>query len=111
MIEYELDEFKKRFPHLAKELEAEARSLSELVESTEPPFMPTAIDYLRRCRTVKEAKEVLEYLVRTGQLKEEEREVFEEVLNNEGLESLGPRKEFGYYSEKYIKEKARREPP
>ncbi|MEM4700312.1 MAG: DUF2095 family protein [Candidatus Nezhaarchaeales archaeon] len=102
-MEYELSEFRKRFPNLAKELEAGTRSLSELVESVEPPSMPTVVDYLRRCKTMEEAKEVLEYLVRTGQLREEERDVLEKVLNNEGLESLGPRKEFGYYSERYIK--------
>lgn len=105
MIEYDLDEFKKRYPHIAKELEEKVgvRSLSKLIKDDEPPFIPTAIDYLRRCKTLEEAREVLNYLVSIGELKADERQFFEEVLSNKGLESLGPRKEFGYYSEKYAK--------
>ncbi|MCX8204311.1 MAG: DUF2095 family protein [Candidatus Nezhaarchaeota archaeon] len=105
MIEYDLDEFRKKYPRIVKELEEGTcvKSLFELIEGTEPPSMPTVIDYLRRCGTIREAKEVLEYLLRTGQLRKEEKEILEGILNSEGLEPLGPRKEFGYYSKKYVK--------
>jgi len=104
--EYDVKEFRRKYPHLAEELEegVGVKSIKELVEGAGPPFMPTAVDYLRRCSSLEEAMEVLEYLARTGQLREEERRLLEEKLVNEGLESLGPRKEFGYYSEKYLKD-------
>jgi len=105
MKEYDLEEFKKKYPYLAKEiLEGNGvRGLSELLEGDEPPFMPTAVDYLRRCNSTAEAVEVLNYLTRIGQLKDEERRELENKIFNEGLESLGPRKSFGYYSERYLK--------
>lgn len=106
MEEHDLEEFKRRYPHLAKELidGVGVRKLSELLESDEPPLIPTAVDYLRRCNSIAEALEVLDYLTRTGQLEEEERKELEDKIVNEGLESLGPRKSFGYYSERYLKD-------
>ncbi len=104
MKEYDIEEFKKKFPHLAKELEegVGVRRIKDLVEET-PPYLPSAVDYLRRCHSLEEALEVLEYLVRTGQISEDEgRELKDRVLKD-GLESLGPRKNFGYYSEKFLK--------
>jgi hypothetical protein len=104
--DYEVEEFKRRYPNLARELEdgIGVRSMAELAEGAEPPFMPTAVDYLRRCRSLKEAFDVLEYLARTGQLSEEDKGSLREELMKGGLESLGPRREFGYYSERFLGE-------
>jgi len=105
LTEYDVEEFKKRYPHLAKEL-AEGkgvRRFSDVVEGEAPPFIPGPVDYLRRCKSVEEAKEVLDYLERIGELDKKERADLEEQLDNEGLESFGSRKDFGYYSERYLK--------
>ena len=116
MLEFDLEEFRRRYPNLARELERGigVKRLSELVEQQQsqeevredegPPSNPTAIDYLRRCRSVQEALEVLDYLERTGEISRGERQELEERLLSEGLESFGPRKSFGYYSEKYLKD-------
>ncbi|PCN50352.1 hypothetical protein B6U99_04915 [Candidatus Geothermarchaeota archaeon ex4572_27] len=114
MLEFDLEEFRRRYPNLARELErgVGVKRLSELVEQQSqgeareegPPSNPTAIDYLRRCRSVQEALEVLDYLERTGEISRGERQELEERLLSEGLESFGPRKGFGYYSEKYLKD-------
>lgn len=104
MRDYDIEEFRRKYPNLARELEGGigVRSVAELAEGVEPPFMPTAVDYLRRCRSLEEAFDVLEYLARTGQLSEEDKALLRGELMRGGLESLGPRKEFGYYSERFL---------
>jgi len=105
MMEFDLEEFKRKYPHLSKELEEGigVEKLSSLISTSEPPAMPGAVDYLRRCKSVQEALEVLDYLERTGELSKEHRQLLEAQLLSEGLESFGPKKDFGYYSEKYLK--------
>lgn len=102
-----IDEFRKRFPHLAKEMlddnELEITVHFDDVESDVKPidpwhnYTPTVVDYIRRCKTVEEAYEVIDYLEKRGEISSDEARMYREKLEKEGLRSFGPMKEDDYY--------------
>jgi hypothetical protein len=113
----EIDEktFKKLFPNLYKEIAEKKMSLpidaartsieegeAEAKKSREAPSMPTVIDYLRRCENDEEALEVIEYLERRGEITSEEALRLKKQVREFGVRSFGSKKEWGYYSEKYL---------
>jgi len=100
----EKEEFKKRFPTLAKEIEeGEGRAkLSFQVEKPERKrkfagYEPDIVDYLRRCNTEEQALEVIEYMKYRDEITDEEANQYVEKLEEQGLRSFGTRKEPGYY--------------
>ncbi len=105
-----LDEFRKKYPHLARELLDEEHDEStdiELIVERLPPdpwrgYVPTVVDYLRRCKTVEEAYEVINYLEKHGELKHEDAEEYRRLLKENGLEYFGSRKEENYYYKKAL---------
>lgn len=104
MVEMDLKEFKKRFPHLALELQGSSnRSLRTLVDGKIDPFLgyePTVEDYIRRCETLEEAEQTIDWLVTHGKLCRDRAMKLKQRLRNEGLRSFGPKKEPGYYLRK-----------
>ena len=100
----ERDDFKKRFPALAKEME-EGKGKADLSFEVEPPqprrrfagYTPGAEDYLRRCSGEEEASEIIDYLRDRGEITGEEADRLHRQLREEGLRSFGPKKEPGYY--------------
>ncbi len=94
MIEYDIEKFKKLFPHLAKEL---LEGAPRLGRDPLRGFMPGAVDFIRRARTVEEAEEVIDYLEKKGEISKEEAEALRKQLREKGLESFGRRKTPGYY--------------
>ncbi|MGC8982391.1 MAG: DUF2095 family protein [Desulfurococcaceae archaeon] len=102
MKEYDLEEFKKKFPRLAKEMFSdEAKKLELRVEMGLPDpwrgYVPTVVDYIRRCKSVEEALEVIDYLAKRGELEAEEAEELKKILMSNGIEAFGGRKEDDYY--------------
>ena len=102
--EYDLDEFKKRYPNLYMELiEGKARILSVRInyssKSADPwtNYEPNVVDFIRRARTVEEALEVVDFLERIGEISRDEAERYRRILNEKGLSAFGPRKRDGYY--------------
>ena len=98
--EFEIEEFKRRFPHLAEEiLSGKTKSIRLKVYIIDPwrGYAPTVVDYIRRCKTIEEAFEVLDYLVKRNELSLEEAEKYREMLRNGGIEAFGGRKEDNYY--------------
>ncbi len=100
----EKEEFKKRFPSLAKEIEeGEGKAdLSFQVEKPKPKrkfagYSPSIIDFIRRCNTKEEALEIIKYMKKRGKITEEEYETLIEQLNEDGVRSFGPKKAPGYY--------------
>lgn len=107
----EKKDFKRLFPHIAEEVESGASKvdfdkLNEPPPSTEPSyaedrkyagFLPGAADFIRRCRKPKEAEEIISYLEKKGDIRDEEAEALRSQLRAGGLKSFGPHKGPGFY--------------
>jgi hypothetical protein len=100
----ERDEFKKRYPALAKEVE-EGKGKADLKFEVEAPkpersfagYEPGVVDFLRRCSGDEEALEIIEYMRKRGEVTGEEAERLCAQLREKGVRSFGPKKEPGYY--------------
>lgn len=116
-MEIDEREFKKLFPHLYREIIQKKKSLlidairasidegeTEAEKRGEAPSMPTVIDYLRRCEDDEEALQVIDYLERRKEISSEEAEKLKKQVREFGVRSFGSKKEWGYYSEKYLKD-------
>ena len=115
---------KEIFPNLYKELETGENKVSidalrkDLLEAeeavecepeeelaascTETPdklrhFYPTAVDFIRRCDTEVQAKEIIDYLEKKGEIAKEEADAMRGKLQLEGVRSFGAKKEENYY--------------
>ncbi len=102
------EEFRKNYPALAKELESSetqeyqidgVRVMSEDSDKPSEPrtYIPSVVDYIRRCDTVSQALEILEYLVKSGELTNSMARDIKRQLKSEGLRSFGTKKEKGHY--------------
>ena len=118
---------KKMFPHLYEELETgevkvpinamrknavEAEEEvageecgceeEEFTPCTETPdklrhFNPSAVDFIRRCDTESQAKEIIDYLQKKGELTRERADQMRCQLKQKGVRSFGPKKEENHY--------------
>jgi hypothetical protein len=100
----EKEEFKKRFPNLAKEMEEGVGKANLKFQGEKPQeerkfarYSPNVTDFIRRCSTHEEALEIIEYLKERGEITSEDAENYINKLNNEGLRSFGFKKKPGYY--------------
>ena len=102
----DIDEVRKKFPHLTKEIEEKkmkfsinsVRTQSNKEENIDlPGYMPDVVDYIRRCDTVEEALEIVNFLEKRGELSLEEVIRIKAQLKAMGLRSFGSKKETGYY--------------
>jgi len=111
MIEMDIEELRRKYPHLAKELEEKIMCVEVRGSRTDDEDfqidMPDAVDYIRRCKSVREAEEVISFLERTNQISRSKADELREQLYSQGLESFGPHKEFGYYMKKYYAKRVR----
>jgi hypothetical protein len=98
------DDFKKRYPALAKEME-EGKGKADLrfeVEAPQPKrkfagYEPGVLDFLRRCSCDEEALEIIEYMKGRGEVTGEEAEALCAQLREKGVRSFGSKKEPGHY--------------
>jgi hypothetical protein len=118
---------KKMFPHLYSELEDEnsenqvsidavrdnpeaAENAAKIEDVTEEEFLkptkttdklrhfnPSAIDFIRRCDTDKQAQEIISYLQKRGELTQEQAQELEHTLKQQGVRGFGSKKEENYY--------------
>jgi len=106
-----IDEFRRKYPHLAREiLDGEGLGIALEIESDKPVlddpwrgYLPGVVDYLRRCKTVDEAFQVLDYMEKHGEITREEAEKYRSIIREHGLEYFGPRKEDDYYYKTAVK--------
>ncbi|MEM2871360.1 MAG: DUF2095 family protein [Candidatus Caldarchaeum sp.] len=104
-MEIDVEEFKKRFPALYRELSGGkssvgvggVRTSSAEAEKEASARTPTVIDYLRRCDTDEQGREVVEYLLSRGELSKDYAEILLSQLKEKGIRSFGSRKELGHY--------------
>jgi hypothetical protein len=109
LVEADKKSFKKMFPHLAKELTGEDNRVSidsvraeaeEAEESQTDKFhnyVPTVVDFIRRCNTEKEAHEIIAYLERRCEITKEHAQELRKQLEQKGVRSFGPKKTEDYY--------------
>jgi len=98
---WDIEEFKKRYPHLAKEILGSKGSvhfrIGVRVRDPWRGYEPNVYDFIRRADTIEQALEVVDFLEKRGELSHEEAEKIRKQLREKGLQSFGPKKEFGYY--------------
>ena len=104
MAEFEKQDFRKKFPNLAKELEGRdkisiggSRTSPKEAEKTRESHDPSAIDFLRRCNTNDEGLEIIDYLKSRGEIEKEYAASLKKQLLKKGIESFGSKKEPGHY--------------
>lgn len=106
-------QFRRRFPHLAAELEAlqsRVRIGGIRWEETEhtpvdasssrvklASYSPDPIDFIRRCETKEQALEIIAFLEERKEIDEAYAESLRHQLKTRGLESFGSRKTWGHY--------------
>jgi len=110
--EYDIEEFKEKFPALAKELEENFGDLEitgirldeyQVLEEEEEEkidfsgYNPTVIDFLRRCDTEEEALEIINWLEKQGEITPEMAKALRVTLVHKGVRAFGPKKEWGWY--------------
>ena len=97
------------FPSLSRELDLGDNKVSIHSVRTDPEvgekvaseefrnFVPTVIDFLRRCDNANQAEEIISFLERKGELTKESAKTLRERLKKEGVRSFGSKKEADYY--------------
>jgi hypothetical protein len=100
-------DFKETFPTLSEEMEAGltqqhkidgVRTLSDEADPAQmETFTPTVVDYIRRCDTVSQAMEIVDYLLKQKEITESQAKEIKRQLKAHGVRSFGAKKESGYY--------------
>ncbi len=102
----EKDEFKKKYPKLAEELETGTGKADIQFEVEKPKsqrkfagYDPNIIDFIRRCSTDSQALEIIEYMKNREEITLDEAEKLCKQLEEDGLKSFGRKKNLGYYEQ------------
>ena len=102
-----LDELKKIFPHLAKELNGEIQSMPISGVRSDPSstenwrgYSPDVIDFLRRCTTLAEGLEIIDFLEVQQEISSEHATRLRKQLKDQGVRSFGSKKEKDFYLKK-----------
>lgn len=102
-------EFREAFPALNKELEEKStktykidgvRTMSEETEPTKGArmyFEPDVVDYIRRCDTMSQAMEIVEFLLKQSEITTAQAREIKSQLKADGLRSFGSKKEKDHY--------------
>ena len=107
------EQFRRRFPHLATELESSRSRLRidgvRWEEGDRTPaeesasrgrlgsYSPDPIDFIRRCETKEQALEIIAFLEKRKEIDAAYAESLRHQLETHGLESFGARKTWGHY--------------
>lgn len=103
------DEFRRKFPNLVREMgstgtiriDAVRTSIKEAEKAAHSVqgYEPTAIDFIRRCESDKQALEVIDFLENKGEVEPGYAKRLRDQLVRRGLRSFGPKKNPGYYEQ------------
>ncbi len=113
------EKLRRRFPSLSDEVDDGVMSipLNQTVEEEGTPkadhvttesaqkksvksldgYDPTVVDFIRRCGSENEAREIIDYMERKGEIGRSEAQRMRSQLRTKGLRSFGAKKEYGYY--------------
>ncbi|MBY8996889.1 MAG: DUF2095 family protein [Candidatus Thorarchaeota archaeon] len=101
-------EFREVFPSLNKELEENTvqtfkidgvRTMAEETDSKADAktFTPDVIDYIRRCDTVSQAFEIVDFLMKQNEINQAQAREIKSQIKADGLRSFGAKKEKDHY--------------
>jgi hypothetical protein len=102
------EEFRDDFPALAEEM-SEKRTLTHRIDgvrtmSDEPEekpkhktFLPDIVDYIRRCDTVNQAIEIVDWMLNQNEISTSDARAIKSQLKADGLRSFGAKKEKDHY--------------
>ena len=96
-------EFRKRYPHRAREMEARdglGMSVGGRLDASRG-FQPDIIDFLRRCDREASALEIIGYLENRGEISHAYAERLRAQLRERGLRSFGERRSDGHYFKEF----------
>ncbi len=98
--------FRKKFPKLFEEIKSNQAVYqvggirwSDLVR--DELINPDVFSFLRRCDTDEQGLEIIDYLERRGELEKRIADDLRQQIKANGIRSLGPKKEWGYYEKVY----------
>jgi hypothetical protein len=100
------EEFRRAFPALTKELEEGStqafkidgvRTVSEENNEEKVAFTPDVVDYIRRCDTLSQANEIVDFLAKQGEISPSQAKAIKSQLKSEGIRSFGSKKEKDHY--------------
>ena len=108
-MEIDKGTFKKMFPYLTEEMEAE-KSKVGIDSTTSGPlrgektttkqfdnYNPDVIDFICRCDTERQAHEIIDYIEKRGEIDPKYAQKLRTQLNKKGVRSFGAKREEGYY--------------
>jgi hypothetical protein len=122
--ELSIEEFRKQYPHLSREMEGsgkedgtEEEGLEGEVEEEEEVqgeggqerretaesegYEPTVLDYLARCDTDKQALEIIDYMERRGEISKEQAASLRRRLKEKGVRTFGQKRGSNHYYKKF----------
>lgn len=98
MKEYKIEELRKAFPNLMKEIEG--TSVEEKITikiDKSRGYEPTVIDFIKRCENDEEAIEIIDFLEKRGEITKDYAESLKARIREKGVRSFGKRRKPGYY--------------
>ncbi|MEA1905311.1 MAG: DUF2095 family protein [Candidatus Hadarchaeota archaeon] len=109
MAEYKKDEFRRKFPKLAQEMEGTgtvrvdairtSAKEAEKAAHTVQGYEPTVVDFIRRCESDKQALEIINFLEDRGKIESNYAKRLRAQLARRGLRSFGSKKNLGCYEQ------------
>lgn len=104
------DSLKRMFPNLDRELQTNenkipvnsVRTNQKKAEEAATSrgfdhYIPDVIDFMRRCDTLKQAEEIVEYMEKCGEIDQKYAQKLKNQLKINGVRSFGTKKEQDYY--------------
>jgi hypothetical protein len=100
------DKFRTAYPAINKELGSGTAKVGidgvrTMSEKTDTPsterFLPNVVDYIRRCDTMDQAVEIINYVLKRGEINTKQAREFKSQLKAQGLRSFGTKKETDHY--------------
>jgi hypothetical protein len=98
-LEMPEDELKKRFPHIAKEIEEQPseETASIKVRANPSGYQPNVMDFLARCDNNKQALEIIDYLEKRGELPQTDASALRLRISEHGVRSVAKKRKPGHY--------------
>lgn len=93
------EELKKKFPHLAKEIEESPPEETATLKIKANPsgYQPNVLDFLARCDNNRQALEIIDYLEKRGELSQADAGSLRQRIAKHGVRSVAKKRAPGYY--------------